>query len=283
MAHDATNPPVASLDAAEARLRTLEARRATAGASCSSTEPAKREKALRLNAKLKGQIARAKTTRDRLKAAARAAARSAGRAGDDKAVDWPTATQAFLNDLRDRLAWAPAPLPPAVLALKAHIFRDQDEFAEFLDDNTIADPAGSVSRQDLRRLAEAHFRQMNRAAEMRLAAAMKARRYEAVGADSLSRRWLGLSVRPGAAAFLGVSRLRVTTVAATLRLVVPQATPHASPASNVTRAPTLGMGATREEWDAAFADDFGDLTDPCSQDPEETAARWAAYEAMGAP
>lgn len=53
MAHHATNPTAADLDAADARLRTLEARRATAGASCSSTDKAAREKALRLNAKLR--------------------------------------------------------------------------------------------------------------------------------------------------------------------------------------------------------------------------------------
>ena len=38
MAHPATIPTVADLDAAEGRLRTLEARRATAGASCSSAD-----------------------------------------------------------------------------------------------------------------------------------------------------------------------------------------------------------------------------------------------------
>ena len=107
MAHPATNPTAADLDAAEARLRTLEARRATAGASCSSSDKAAREKALRLNAKIKRQIAQAKAERERLKAALRAdaAAQASGRAGTEKAVDWPTATQAFLNDVRDRLAW----------------------------------------------------------------------------------------------------------------------------------------------------------------------------------
>ena len=65
MAHHAANPTAADLDADEARLRTLEARRATASASCSSADKATREKALRLNAKLKAQIARAKAARDK--------------------------------------------------------------------------------------------------------------------------------------------------------------------------------------------------------------------------
>jgi putative DNA primase/helicase len=623
MAHDATTPTAADLDAADARLRTLEARRATAGASCSSSDKAIREKALRLNAKLKGQIAQAKAQRDRLKTAARAAtaAQSQGRAGDDKAVDWPTATQAFLNDARGLLAWVadrdrwavwngrcwafdakgakaalvaqrwvrdcaeangqpalrtrarahhelldhakgtllrafrafdaarvahlltvangtidlrtgellphdpthlitrespvqyepeaagefparlleifqgdasladwfrreigmaatgfdqakrvyflcgdldrpdangdngkslvvdtiraalgsyaggiksallcrpsfdrdanshdagrqglignrlalgaefptgsrlndaefnelsggepirarmpnqpdeiefpaqatiiistntvpalgtanrstrerlipvpffarfykpgepmpadgrpadydlkarllsereqravlawivsgardfyatgtPAPLPAAVLALKAHIFRQQDEFAEFLDDSTLADPAGSITRQDLRRLAEAHFGPMNRAAEMRLAAAMKARRYESVGADSAARRWVGVSVKTGAAAILGTMRSKATTVAPALRVVVSQAAPVPAPALVPVLAVPTAMGATHAEWDAAFAADADALTDPCPLDAEEEAARlaWLANAAIG--
>ena len=616
MAHPATNPTAADLDAAEARLRTLEARRATAGASCSSSDKAAREKALRLNAKIKRQIAQAKAERERLKAALRAdaAAQASGRAGTEKAVDWPTATQAFLNDVRDRLAWVadrdrwtvwngrcwafdakganaalvaqrwvrdcaeangqpalrsrarahhelldhakgpllrafrtfdsarvahlltvangtidlrtgellphdpadlitrelpvafdpdaagefparlleifqgdaeladwfrreigmaatgfdqakrvyflcgdlerpdangdngkslvvdtiraalgsyvggiksallcrpsfdrdahshdagrqgligsrlalgaefptgsrlndaefnelsggepirarmpnqpdeteflaqatiiisantvpalgttnrstrerltsvpffarfhkpgepvpvgglvadyglkarllsepeqravlawivsgardfyaagtPAPLPAAVLALKAHIFRDQDEFADFLDDNTVADPAGSISRQDLRRLADAYFGPMNRAGEMKLAAAMKARHYEAAGADSTARRWTGLSVKPSAVAILGTMRSKATTVAPALRIVRSQA----RPVPIMVAAPSLG--STRAEWDSAFSSDADDLTDPCPPEEEEEAARWVAYQAMGA-
>lgn len=181
-------------------------------------------------------------------------------------------------------AGTPAPLPAAVLALKAHIFRDQDEFADFLDDNTIADPAGSITRQDLRRLAEGHFGLMNRAADMRLAAAMKALRHESVGTDSATRRWLGLSVKSGAAAILGPMRSKMTTVAPVLRVVASQAAPvpvrGSASATVAVEAEAIAMGATRDDWDAAFAPDAGDLTDPCPPDAEEMAARWAAFEAI---
>lgn len=615
MAHYATNPTAAALDAAEIRLRTLEARRATAGALCSSSEKETREKALRLNAKIKGQIARAKAERDRLKAAVRAdAAQAAGRAGDDKVVDWPTARQAFLNDVRDRLAWVadrdrwavwngrcwasdpkgaqaalvaqdwvcdcaeangqpalrararahhelldhakgpllrsyrefdsarvahlltvangtvdlrtgkllphdpahlitrespvhydpnaigefpsrlleifqgdaaladwfrreigmaatgfdqakriyflcgdlsqpnangdngkslvvdtiraalgsyaggiksallcrptfdrdanshdaarqglignrlafgaefatgsrlndaefnefsggepirarmpnqtdelefpaqatiiistntvpalgtenrstrerltpvpffarfhkpgepvpvggliadyglknrllsepeqravlawivsgardfyaigtPAPLPQSVLELKAYIFREQDEFAEFLEDNTIGDPVGSISRRDLRRLAEAHFGTMNRAAEMKLAAAMKSRGYQSLGSDGASRRWAGLSVKSGAAAILGAMRSKETTVAPALRVVASRDSVEPNPTPAQLRAVPNAMTASDDGW-GILAEPPADLVDR-PLDPEEEAARRAWQE-----
>lgn len=171
-------------------------------------------------------------------------------------------------------AGTPAPLPAAVLALKAHIFRDQDEFADFLDDNSVADPAGSISRHDLRRLAEAYSGPMSRAGEMKLAAAMRARGYRSEGSDSATRRWVGLSAKAGAAAILGTMRSKATTVAApALRLVASQAAPTAASA----------QGTTRAEWDAEFSPVIpDDPSDPYPRDEEEEAARWAAYEEMGA-
>lgn len=168
----------------------------------------------------------------------------------------------------------PAPLPATVLALKAHIFREQDEFAEFLDDNTVADPAGSITRHDLRRLAETYFGPMNRAAEMRLASAMKARRHQSVGTDSSTRRWVGLSVKSGAAAILGTMRSKATTVAPTLRVVVSQPASMSTPttAAVPVLAVPIPMGATHAEWTTAFA---ADTDDPCPLDAEEEAARWA--------
>ena len=171
-------------------------------------------------------------------------------------------------------AGSPAPLPAAVLALKAHIFRDQDEFADFFDDNTIAGPAGSITRQDLRRLAEAHFGAMSKATEMKLAAAVKLRRDKSVGEGGATRRWVGLSVKPGAAAILGAMRSKATTVAPALRLVVSQPAPASTTA--------LAQGPTPEESAAEFSLVMPDrLADPCPCDEEEEAARWAAYEAMG--
>src|SRR5690606_14411455 len=109
----------------------------------------------------------------------------------------------------------------------------------------------------------------------KLAAAMKARHYQPAGADSATRRWSGLSVKPGAAAILGAMRSKATTVAPALRLVVSQPAPASTTA--------LVQGAIPDEWAAEFSLVMPDsLADPCPPDEEEEAARWAAYEAMGA-
>ncbi len=164
----------------------------------------------------------------------------------------------------------PAALPDAVRALRSRIFADQDPFADILAEVLDLRAGGIVLRADLREIVEKRLgAKLGNAGSKRLAEAVKAFGGVANARKDAGKGWTGVSLswRGGEALAKAASK------------------EVRDRAMSATEGETLREHAAsiRADMDDAFEPDQDDLTDPQGEpDPEEIAARDAAFEAQAA-